>query len=109
MTLFLRSLSVLSPAMRMIMPRSVGHSQSRSWCKVGRISLDWKVMRYLFLKILTPAFLVLSGAAMATEEAEYVLVQQDGGFELRDYAPQVVAETVVSGSFSRAGNSAFRP
>jgi len=66
-------------------------------------------MRYLFLKILTPAFLVLSGAAMATEEAEYVLVQQDGGFELRDYAPQVVAETVVSGSFSRAGNSAFRP
>ena len=46
---------------------------------------------------------------MATEEAEYELVRQDGKFELRDYAPQVVAETVVSGSFSRAGNSAFRP
>ncbi len=46
---------------------------------------------------------------MATEEAEYDVVQQDGDFELRDYAPQVVAEVVVSGSFSRAGNSAFRP
>jgi len=66
-------------------------------------------MRHLFSKILTLAFLVLGGAAMATEEAEYELVRQDGKFELRDYAPQVVAETVVSGSFSRAGNSAFRP
>jgi len=46
---------------------------------------------------------------MATEEAEYDVVQQDGDFELRDYATQVVAEVVVSGSFSRAGNSAFRP
>lgn len=72
-------------------------------------ALDWKVMRYLFLKTLTLAFLVLSGVAMATEEAEYELLQQDGDFELRDYAPQIVAETVVSGSFSRAGNSAFRP
>lgn len=66
-------------------------------------------MRHLFSKIFTLAFLVLGGAAMATEEAEYELVRQDGKFELRDYAPQVVAETVVSGSFSRAGNSAFRP
>ena len=46
---------------------------------------------------------------MATEEAEYDVVQQDGHFELRDYAPQVVAEVLVSGSFSRAGNGAFRP
>lgn len=46
---------------------------------------------------------------MATEEAKYDVVRQDGDFELRDYAPQVVAEVVVSGSFSSAGNSAFRP
>lgn len=46
---------------------------------------------------------------MATEEAEYDVVRQDGDFELRDYAPQIVAEVVVSGSFSDAGNSAFRP
>lgn len=46
---------------------------------------------------------------MATEEAEYDVVRQDGDFELRDYAPQIVAEVLVNGSFSRAGNSAFRP
>ena len=46
---------------------------------------------------------------MATEEAEYDVVQQDGDYELRDYAPQIVAEVIVSGSFSGAGNSAFRP
>ncbi len=46
---------------------------------------------------------------MATEEAEYDVTLQDGDFELRDYAAQIVAEVVVSGSFSRAGNSAFRP
>ena len=46
---------------------------------------------------------------MATEEAEYDVVQHEGDLELRDYAPQVVAEVLVSGSFSRAGNRAFRP
>jgi hypothetical protein len=66
-------------------------------------------MRYFFSKSLMLAFLVVTGVAMATEEAEYELVRQDGDFELRDYASQIVAETVVSGSFSRAGNRAFRP
>ena len=65
-------------------------------------------MRYA-LKVLTLAFLAFTGVAMATEEAEYDVVRNDGDFELRDYAPQVVAEVVVSGSFSRAGNRAFRP
>lgn len=45
---------------------------------------------------------------MAIEEAAYTLVQKDGEFELRDYAPHVVAETVVAGAFERAGTEAFR-
>jgi len=45
---------------------------------------------------------------MAIEEAAYTVVQRDGEFEIRDYAPQVVAETVVAGAFERAGNEAFR-
>ena len=45
---------------------------------------------------------------MAIEEAAYTVVQRDGEFEIRDYAPQVVAETVVAGAFERAGNQAFR-
>jgi hypothetical protein len=45
---------------------------------------------------------------MAVEEATYTVVQRDGEFEIRDYAPYVVAETVVAGAFERAGNEAFR-
>jgi hypothetical protein len=44
---------------------------------------------------------------MAIEEATYSVVERDGEFEIRDYAPLVLAETVVAGSFDRAGNEAF--
>ncbi|MEZ4413700.1 MAG: heme-binding protein [Gemmatimonadales bacterium] len=46
---------------------------------------------------------------MAIEEAAYTVVQRDGAFELRDYAPQVVAETIVAGDLEGAGTKAFRP
>ncbi|MCF7839000.1 MAG: heme-binding protein [Candidatus Marinimicrobia bacterium] len=49
------------------------------------------------------------GTAGALEEAKYEVVLTEGAFELRDYAPQVVAEVVVSGSLTGAGNRAFRP
>jgi hypothetical protein len=42
------------------------------------------------------------------EEATYTVVENDGEFEIRDYAPHVLAETVVRGPFGRAGNEAFR-
>ena len=44
---------------------------------------------------------------MAVEQAKYTVVVQDGGFEMRNYAPHVVAETVVAGEFEQAGNRAF--
>ncbi|MCE9614745.1 MAG: heme-binding protein [Lentisphaerae bacterium] len=44
---------------------------------------------------------------MAVEEAKYTVVERDGRFELRDYAPQVLAETLVDGSLEDAGNQAF--
>mgnify|MGYP001823726535 CR=1 FL=1 len=37
------------------------------------------------------------------------MVLQDDSIEIRDYAPQIVAETRVSGSMKDAGNTAFRP
>jgi hypothetical protein len=64
------------------------------------------------MRVLAAALAVLvpiaaSPPAMATEEPAYTLVEQDGPFELRQYAPYCVAETVVSADFESAGNEAF--
>ncbi len=45
---------------------------------------------------------------MGIEEAGYRVVRSDGIFELRDYAPHILAETVVDGTLEDAGNQAFR-
>jgi effector-binding domain-containing protein len=46
---------------------------------------------------------------MATEEAPYTVIKTDDIFELREYAPQVLAEIIVDGNLEGAGNKAFRP
>ena len=46
--------------------------------------------------------------ALGVEEAEYRVLQQDGAIELREYAPSIVAETIVDADFEGAGNRAFR-
>jgi effector-binding domain-containing protein len=43
----------------------------------------------------------------AIEEATYKVVKKDNKFEIRDYAPHILAETVVEGDFEEAGNKAF--
>ena len=48
-----------------------------------------------------------TGDAMAIEEAAYTVTARDGAFEIRDYAPHVVAETLVEGTLEEAGNKAF--
>lgn len=44
-----------------------------------------------------------------TEQQEYRVVQAHGDVELREYAPCVVADVVVSGSAEQAASAAFRP
>ena len=46
---------------------------------------------------------------MGTEEASYTVEKTDGDFQVRLYAPYVVAEVLVDGSLEEAGNKAFRP
>jgi hypothetical protein len=54
------------------------------------------------------ALLCLTGRAAAIEEPKFRLVHHYADFELRDYAPYLVAETTVGGSFEDAGNEGFR-
>jgi effector-binding domain-containing protein len=51
--------------------------------------------------------LQMDGVAMATEEPSYTLVERDRSFEIRDYAPMTIAETLVRDDFDGAGNEAF--
>ena len=52
--------------------------------------------------------LIFAGPVLAYEEPKYDVVERYEGFELRKYAPYIVAETVVSGDFDEVGNKAFR-
>jgi hypothetical protein len=46
--------------------------------------------------------------AMAIEEAAYKVLKSIGKFEIREYVPHILAETVVEGDLEEAGNKAFR-
>jgi hypothetical protein len=59
------------------------------------------------LSWVTIVVLLLTGNAMAVEEAKYSVIREEGRFELRRYDPHILAETTVSGDFEGAGNEAF--
>lgn len=65
----------------------------------------------LIRRITAVLLLLLAGAttAMATEEAPYTVIKTEDIFELREYAPQVLAEIIVDGDLEGPGSKAFRP
>lgn len=63
-------------------------------------------MRFGLLCGLT--LLLFASMAMAIEEPKYTLVEKSGDFELRAYAPRVVAETLVDGGLDDASSAGFR-
>ena len=62
----------------------------------------------LYSLILISPSLFCSCVTMGIEKAKYEVIEKQGKFEIRQYKPQIVAETVVDTDFDKAGNVAFR-
>jgi hypothetical protein len=69
------------------------------FAKLGKIALCFLLFSALFLG---------ARIGMATEEAKYEVLEREGDFELRQYQPHIVAETLVEGDFQGVGNEGFR-
>ena len=52
--------------------------------------------------------ILIASTVMATEEPKYVLLDKSESFELRAYAPQIVAEVKVDGDLDAASTQGFR-
>lgn len=46
--------------------------------------------------------------SVAIEETKYTVLLKEGDLELREYAPYIIAQTLVNGDFEEAGDTAFR-
>jgi hypothetical protein len=67
-----------------------------------------KTFRVLIVLIFFSGLFYSVGGVMATQEAEYSVLEKQNNFELRQYEPQIVAETFVEGDFKEVGNEGFR-
>ena len=65
-------------------------------------------MKQLLTLAIALAALSTGGHATAYETRAYEVLEEDGRFALRDYAPAIVAETIVEGDFEDVGGEAFR-
>jgi len=74
-----------------------------------RVTSPDTVLMKRSISIILATAVIITGAmdAMAIEEAKYKVVKKDNAFEIRDYAPHVLAETILEGDFEEAGNKAF--
>lgn len=52
--------------------------------------------------------LLMSSPAMAIEEPKYKVVVSDEAFEIREYEPMLIAETIVDGDMGEASSRGFR-
>ena len=67
------------------------------------------LFKKIYLFILTVTFITVGEkCAVAIEEASYTVIEQNGDFDLRQYAPHIVAETTVEGAFDKVGSEGFR-
>jgi effector-binding domain-containing protein len=62
----------------------------------------------LYIVILVSPILLCSCATVGIEKAKYQVIEKEGKFEVRQYRPQIIAETIVEAGFDEAANMAFR-
>ena len=62
----------------------------------------------LYLLLLLSTICLSSCISVGIEKAKYKVTVREGKFEIRQYTPQIVAETIVDAEFDDAGNIAFR-
>ena len=70
-----------------------------------------KTFKYIGLAgftLLTVSSLLVAKSAIAVEKAKYAVLEKEGDFEIRQYDPQIVAETFVASNLEEAGNEGFR-
>ena len=70
-----------------------------------------KTFKYIGLAgftLLTVSSLLVVKSAIAVEKAKYAVLEKEGDFEIRQYDPQIVAETFVAGALEDVGNEGFR-
>lgn len=65
-------------------------------------------MKLIWMALVVLGIIMIAPPAQAVDEPQWTLVHRDGAFEIRDYAPTLVAETEVSGERGSAINEGFR-
>ena len=67
-----------------------------------------KLLAFVFVLVMfTDTFFTVEDI-MALEKAKYTVLEKQKDFELRQYVPHIVAETIVEGDFEQVGNEGFR-
>jgi hypothetical protein len=53
-------------------------------------------------------FILISNSLMATDEPEFKLVLKEDKFEIREYAPKIIAQVEIFGDFDDASSKGFK-
>jgi hypothetical protein len=69
---------------------------------------EFIMKRFLFRVSIFLISILIASLVMATEEPKYILLEKSEPFELRAYAPRIVAEVKVEGDLDTASSSGFR-
>jgi hypothetical protein len=68
-----------------------------------------QMKKYFSLRVwLFLTSILIASTAMAIEEPKYVVIEKSEPFELRSYAPRIVAEVKVEGDLDSAASQGFR-